>query len=67
MTDAELFLPTATLLPVGGSYVFKTGRIHNLDATAFIKDPNGGDAHGFVFVPEVAWAVSRAIVAPAAA
>ena len=67
MTDAEVFQPTNALTPVGGAYAFKAGCIHNLDATPFIKDPNGGDAHGFVFVPEVAWAISRAIVAPAGA
>ena len=67
MTEAELFQPTGALTPVGGTYVFKTGRIHNLDATPFIRDPDGGDAHGFVFVPEVAWAISRAMVTPAGA
>ena len=49
--------------PAGGAYTLEPGRIHNLKADPFIRDPNGGDAHGFVWVPEVAWAVSRAIVA----
>lgn len=53
---------TNKLLAVGGSYAWQPKHFHNLDATPFILDPNGGDAHGFVFVPEVAWAISRAVV-----
>jgi predicted alpha/beta hydrolase family esterase len=52
----------AELLAVGGAYAFQAGRFHNLRADAFIRDPEGGDAHGFVWVPEVAWALSRAIL-----
>lgn len=37
---------------------------HNLKVKddRFIVDPHGGDAHGFVFVPQVAWAISRALI-----
>ena len=63
MQPGEVAASAARLLAVGSAYDFQPGHFHNLDATAFIVDPNGGDAHGFVFVPEVAWALSRAIVA----
>jgi predicted alpha/beta hydrolase family esterase len=62
MEAGEVFDKTTTLLPVNGAYEWKVGHFHNLDSTDFIKDPQGGDAHGFVFVPEVAWAISRAII-----
>jgi hypothetical protein len=32
-----------------------------LESSKYIRDPKGGDAHGFVTGKEVAWAVSRAI------
>ena len=67
MQPGEVSASAARLLPVGSAYDFRPGHFHNLDATAFIVDPKGGDAHGFVFVPEVAWALSRAIVAAPAA
>lgn len=53
---------TNELLPVKSSYAWEPKHFHNLDATRFIKDPEGGDAHGFVYVPEVAWAISRAVL-----
>ena len=63
MEDGEVSAVATELLAVGGAYTLESGRIHNLKADPFIRDPDGGDAHGFVWVPEVAWAVSRAIVA----
>jgi hypothetical protein len=62
MEAGEIFATTKTMLPVGEAYQWKAGRLHNLDSTKFIIDPKGGDAHGFVFVKEVAWAISRAII-----
>src|SRR5688500_10023911 len=62
MEAGEIFETTKTMQPVGGAYQWKAGRLHNLDSTKFIIDPKGGDAHGFVFVKEVAWAISRAII-----
>jgi hypothetical protein len=62
MEAGEIFETTKTMLPVGDAYQWKAGRLHNLDSTKFIIDPKGGDAHGFVFVKEVAWAISRAII-----
>jgi len=49
------------LLPVGGSYAWEPGKFHNLEGSDFIKDPKGGDAHGFVTGKEIAWAISRAV------
>lgn len=63
MEPGEVVASTARLLPVGGTYAWAAGRCHNLESSQFIRDPDGGDAHGFVFVPEVAWAISRAFVA----
>jgi len=62
MESGEIFETTKTLQPVGGDYEWQPGHFHNLDSTKFIIDPKGGDAHGFIFVPEVAWAISRAII-----
>jgi hypothetical protein len=62
MQTGEISASAATLVETGGAYAFEAGRIHNLKADAFIRDPEGGDAHGFVWVPEVAWAISRAIL-----
>ena len=62
MNAGMIAAETNKLLPVGGVYAWQPKRFHNLDATPFVVDPNGGDAHGFVFVREVAWAISRAIV-----
>ena len=50
------------LLPVGDVYSFEAGKFHNLEGSEFIKDPKGGDAHGFVTGKEIAWAISRAAV-----
>ena len=65
MQPGEIVAGTDKLQPVGAAYDLQPGRFHNLDATPFIIDPKGGDAHGFIFVPEVAWMLSRAILAPA--
>jgi len=62
MQAGMIAVETNKLLPVGGVYAWQPKRFHNLDATPFIVDPSGGDAHGFVFVREVAWALSRAVV-----
>lgn len=51
----------AKLLPVGGGYLWEAGKLHNLEGSDFIKDPQGGDAHGFVTGKEIAWAISRAV------
>jgi hypothetical protein len=63
MEPGEISALAATLESVNFAYKWESGRIHNLKDDRFIVDPQGGDAHGFVFVPEVAWAISRAIVA----
>jgi hypothetical protein len=63
MEPGEISNSATTLGAVNYSYKWEPGRIHNLKDDRFIVDPNGGDAHGFVFVPQVAWAISRAIVA----
>lgn len=62
MDSGEIFDGANTLLTVGSKYQFQAGKVHNLKSDAFIVVPGGGDAHGWVFVPEVAWAISRAIV-----
>jgi len=62
MDAGEIATSAANLLAVRSPYQFTAGRVHNLLADDFIKDPQGGDAHGFVWVPEVAWAISRAIL-----
>jgi len=60
MKSSETAAAVAKLLPVGGAYPWEAGKFHNLEASEFIKDPKGGDAHGFVTGKEVAWAISRA-------
>jgi predicted alpha/beta hydrolase family esterase len=62
MEDKEVFTTTKKLVGVGGAYQWEAGHFHNLESSDFIRNPTGGDAHGFVFVPEVAWAISRAVV-----
>ncbi|WP_394751896.1 alpha/beta fold hydrolase [Crenothrix sp.] len=62
MEVGEVVSGVKDLLPVGQAYSWQMGKFHNLDSSKFIIDPKGGDAHGFVFVPQVAWAISRAIV-----
>lgn len=49
------------LLPVNGTYDLQAGKIHNLESSDFIRDPKGGDAHGFVTGKEIAWAISSAV------
>jgi hypothetical protein len=62
MEQGEISKLAESLEPVASPYKWERGRIHNLKDNRFIVDPKGGDAHGFVFVPEVAWAISRAVV-----
>jgi hypothetical protein len=62
MESGEIALSATSLEPVNFSYRWELGKIHNLKDDRFIVDPKGGDAHGFVFVPQVAWAISRAVV-----
>lgn len=61
MDDGEIFTDLSELLSVGEPYNWQQGKIHNLESSEFIIDPGGGDAHGQVFVREVAWAISRAV------
>jgi hypothetical protein len=63
MEDGEIFASTSELHDTGEPYQWQPGKFHNLEAGKFVVDPKGGDAHGFVYVPQVAWAISRAIVA----
>jgi hypothetical protein len=62
MAEGEIFTTTKKLLGVGSAYKWQAGKFHNLESSDFIVDPGGGDAHGWVFVPEVAWAISRAVI-----
>lgn len=62
MESGEIFDGASTLLAVGSKYQFQAGKFHNLKSDDFIVDPGGGDAHGMVFEPEVAWAISRAVL-----
>lgn len=62
LEDGELVSSTNRLLAVGQPYQWQPGKFHNLESSNFIKNPKGGDAHGFIFVPEVAWAISRALL-----
>jgi hypothetical protein len=63
MEPGEISVLADQLESVNFAYKWNAGCIHNLKDDRFIVDPQGGDAHGFVFVPEVAWAISRAVVA----
>jgi hypothetical protein len=63
MEAGEIANSATVLEPVHFHYKWEPGRIHNLKDDRFIVNPKGGDAHGFVFVPQVAWAISRAVVA----
>ena len=62
MQDGEVSANITNVLSIKQPYTWQPGKIHNLKSDQFIVDPRGGDAHGFVFVPEVAWAISRAIL-----
>ena len=62
MEEGEIFTGINELLPIGRPYQWQRGKLHNLESSKFIIDPKGGDAHGWVFVPQVAWAISRAVV-----
>ena len=64
MDDQEIDTGAKTLLDIKDVYDFKPGKLHNLESSKFIVDPDDPkrDAHGFVYVPQVAWAISRACV-----
>ena len=65
MDGDEVFSDVKTLGKVGTTYDFKPGKLHNLKGDEFIvhRDNPKRDAHGMVYIPEVAWAISRAIIA----
>ncbi len=62
MESGEISATARELLATGQPYQLQPGKFHNLESSKFIVDPKGGDAHGFVYVPQVAWALSRAVV-----
>lgn len=62
MGAGEVATGVTALLECGQAYQWQAGLFHNLESSPFIRDPDGGDAHGWIFVPQVAWAVSRAVV-----
>ena len=62
MAEKEISVAATQLLKVRSAYQFEAQMLHNLLSDEFIKDPNGRDAHGFVFVPVVVWSISRAIL-----
>jgi hypothetical protein len=64
MDTGEVIGEVNRLGAVGTDYAFKPGKLHNLNGDDYIVDKSNpkADAHGFVYVPEVAWAISRAIV-----
>ena len=64
MDADEIFTGAKTLVEVKGAYDFKAGKLHNLESSQFIVDPEDPkrDAHGFIHVRQVAWAISRAFV-----
>jgi hypothetical protein len=64
MDEGQIFNGAQTMVNVGAAYQLRAGKLHNLESSAFIVDPADSqrDAHGFVFVPQVAWAISRAVI-----
>jgi len=64
MEDGEVITAVPKLLEVGGNYAWQPGGFHNLEGSKFIVEPSDSrkDAHGFIFGPQIAWAISRAIV-----
>ena len=60
MKPGEVKEEVNKLLPVNGNYDWQAGKIHNLEGSDFIRDPKGGDAHGFVTGKEIAWAIGSA-------
>jgi len=62
MEEGEISHDIKELLPVSQAYHWQPGKFHNLESSKFIIAPKGGDAHGWVFVPQVAWAISRAVI-----
>jgi len=61
MKTGEVNVNASKLLPVNGTYALQAGKIHNLEGSDFIRDPKGGDAHGFVTGKEIGWAISSAV------
>lgn len=61
MEAGEIATGVSKLLSTEQPYTWQAGKFHNLESSEFIVDPNRGDAHGFVYVPQVAWAISRVI------
>ena len=61
MDAVEIANGVNKLLATDQPYTWQAGKFHNLESSDFIIDPKGGDAHGFVYVPQVAWAISRVI------
>ena len=61
MKPGEVNVNATKLLPVNGTYDLQAGKIHNLEGSDFIRDPKGGDAHGFVTGKEIGWAISSAV------
>lgn len=62
MEPGEVSTAATGLLAFGTAYSLLAGKILYLNEDHYIINPQGGDAHGFVFVPEVAWAISQAIL-----
>jgi hypothetical protein len=60
MNHDEVNTTVNKLLPVKGAYDFQPRKIHNLEGSDYIRDPRGGDAHGFVTGEEIAWAICTA-------
>jgi pimeloyl-ACP methyl ester carboxylesterase len=60
MKPGEVNVNASKLLPVNGTYNLQAGKIHNLEGSEFIRDPKGGDAHGFVTGKEIGWAIGSA-------
>lgn len=60
MKPGEVNENVSKLLSVNGNYDWQAGTIHNLEGSDFIRDPKGGDAHGFVTGKEIAWAIGSA-------
>jgi hypothetical protein len=61
MKPGEVNVNASKLLSVNGTYDLQAGKIHNLEGSDFIRDPKGGDAHGFVTGKEIGWAISSAV------
>jgi hypothetical protein len=60
MQSDEVNQTVNKLLPVNGAYVLLSSKIHNLESSEYIRNPNKGDAHGFVTGKEIAWVIACA-------